>query len=357
MQLGVIEGFYGRVWTPGDRRMMTEYLPRLGYSSFIYAPKADKKLRSQWRVAWDGSEMEALLQQAQGFAQCELGWGVGLSPMGLNELTVSEVQALERKLQQISALSPSLLCLLFDDMPGGRDDLAATQLQIVERVSSSIASETKLIVCPTYYSFDPILEELFAARPENYWMELGRQLDPAIDIFWTGDKVCSDSYPAEGLSQIADLFQRKPVLWDNYPVNDSRSLSPFIRVEPFTNREPWLRDYIAAHFVNPMNQASLSLLPLATLSPVYARATEGSSAASLLSAQQSAWREMLAELAVQPDLFEQAREIFAAGLPAIGELEKGRWRERFLQEGSPAAAEVVDWLDGAYVFDPDCLTD
>ena len=353
MRLGVIEGFYGRAWSATERHNVASQLTPLGFSSYIYAPKSDKKLRSLWREPWSDAEMALLSQQAQDFQQCGVDWGLGLSPMGLVKLVGQEVDRLEQKLKQIALLKPAMLCVLFDDMPGGRADLAGCQLAIVDHIAARLDTETRLVICPTYYSFDPILEKLFSSRPKNYWTELGYQLDPSIGVFWTGDKVCSETYPKAGLSEIADLLRRKPVLWDNYPVNDSQSLSNYIRVEPFANRPPWLGDYISAHYVNPMNQATLSLLPLATLAPVYAAAEEQ----SLEHLQSLAWQAMLEALSNDAGLFEEARGVFAGGLQSLTAEQAANWRQRFMAEGSAAAKEVVGWLDGDYTFDPACLTE
>src|SRR5690606_14309512 len=99
--------------------------------------------------------------------------------------------------------------------------------------------------------------------------DLGASLDKAIDVFWTGPQVISHSYPRDHLLEVADKLQRKPFLWDNYPVNDARRLTPFLHLQAFTGRSKALRDLCSGHLANPMNQAWLSQLPLATLAALY----------------------------------------------------------------------------------------
>src|SRR5690606_28628463 len=121
----------------------------------------------------------------------------------------------------------------------------------------------------SYYSHDPRLAEVFGPMPDGYLADLGRGLDAGIDIFWTGQRVCSERYTVEEFEAIADLLQRPPVLWDNYPVNDGRLPGPFLHVRAVGQRPAGRRQVLRGHRANPMNQAWLSRLPLASLPACY----------------------------------------------------------------------------------------
>jgi len=218
--------------------------------------------------------------------------------------------------------------LLFDDMRGDVHDLAAQQLRVLDRVSHHFASGVDIVFCPTYYSSDPILERLFGQRPSAYWADLGKGLDSHIGVFWTGEKVCSESYSQSNLDSLCELMRRKLTLWDNYPVNDSRRLCDFLRLGAFENRHAWLRDYLNLHVTNPMNQAWLSLLPLSTLPAVYAE----SDTDQRQQAQALAWEQTLQFFG------DQAAELLTG-------------------MGGAMALELSDWLQGRYAFDEACLTD
>ena len=43
---GVIEGFYGRPWSPEQRRELFGWLQRAGLKAYLYAPKDDLKHRA-----------------------------------------------------------------------------------------------------------------------------------------------------------------------------------------------------------------------------------------------------------------------------------------------------------------------
>ena len=202
-------------------------------------------------------------------------------------------------------------------------------------------------MCPTYYSFDPILEKVFGARPENYWDDLGGSLDAGIDFFWTGDKVCSRTYSASSLAPIAEQMRRPPVLWDNYPVNDGARMSRRLHLLPFENRPGPPDDWVRGHLVNPMNQAWLSRLPLLTLAD-----TEGGSEQRFVRASAQCCPGPLAKLLLR-DL-----ELFSGvGLDGIPEGDKQALLSDYNAYAHPVAVEVCQWLRGEYAFDPACLTD
>ena len=62
-------------------------------------------------------------------------------------------------------------------MPGDSSSLAQRQAEIVQDVQAW-SDANHIIVCPTYYSFDPVLERFFGNRPDDYWEDLGRLLPP-----------------------------------------------------------------------------------------------------------------------------------------------------------------------------------
>jgi len=48
--LGIIEGFYGPLWTWAERRSLVKSLAPHGYEFYLYAPKADPFLRRSAQV-------------------------------------------------------------------------------------------------------------------------------------------------------------------------------------------------------------------------------------------------------------------------------------------------------------------
>jgi hypothetical protein len=47
---GVVEGFYGQVWTHQQRLHLFQQMAALGLNTYFYAPKNDLKHRAIWRA-------------------------------------------------------------------------------------------------------------------------------------------------------------------------------------------------------------------------------------------------------------------------------------------------------------------
>ena len=122
---------------------------------------------------------------------------------------------------------------------GDQADLAARQAEIIADIFRW-SGGSRILVCPTYYSFDPVLEKHFGAMPDNYWQTLGRELPREVDILWTGNRVCSDTVTMADIELINAQVGRPVMLWDNYPVNDGAVRSKFLYCDKAAGREPGL---------------------------------------------------------------------------------------------------------------------
>jgi hypothetical protein len=349
--LGVIEGFYGRCWSALDRLDTLGFLAGCGYRYYVYAPKSDAVLRRDWRTSWSAGMDVHLREIAARAHAAGLVWGVGLSPLGLVENPdASALRDLRAKLEQLDSIGVELLCLLFDDMPRQVEDLAARQSSVVAEVAA-VTRARHLVVCPSYYTRDPVLERLFGTRPSRYWEEFASALPPEVGIFWTGEQVCSPSYDATDLAGIARKFGRAPVLWDNYPVNDGARMADFLHVDAFRNRPPELARLTSAHFVNPMNQCWLSRIPLLTLPRVYAEGSGYDAERAFADAARSVAGEAAAALLVADRALLQEQ-----GLVALGDTGRSALAARYAGIDAGWAREIQSWLRGEYAFDPACLT-
>lgn len=349
--LGVIEGFYGKTWSWALREHYADFLSQSAYQFYIYAPKADHYLRTQWFDHWPAEQWRALFSLRECYAKAGVDWGIGLSPFELYKDWGSDKRRLlEQKVKTINQLKPDIFCVLFDDMDGDKSGLADLQLEITDLIAQH-SSARRIIICPTYYSFDPVLEKLFGKRPAGYWERLGNKLPPDIDIFWTGDRVCSDQYSQASLKMIADVFQRKPFIWDNYPVNDGRLSSQFLHLAPFENRPQQMAEWCAGHAANPMNAAQLSKIPLLTLLDSYRLGAKYETGAAMNNALKRICSNQLAEkLAADVDIFQ------SHGLDKLSDEQQQSLLRRYQLLDDPCAREVCQWLRGHFRFDPACLT-
>lgn len=344
--LGLIEGYYGKPWSWAARARVIETLKPHGYAFYIYAPKADAFLRKRWREGHPAETAQALRTLSGRCRALGVRFGVGLSPYELYRDFNAEAQGdLARKLVEIDSWGVDDLAILFDDMRGDLPNLAATQADILHWVRDR-SRATRLIVCPSYYTDDPVLDRFFGKRPDHYLEDLGRLLDTSIEVFWTGEEVCSKEYSPGHLARVAGQLGRKPFLWDNYPVNDGARMSQFLHVRAFTGRPASLATHLAAHSVNPALQPMLSCIPAISLAESYAKGEAYEYGRAFANAARAIMPEELAA-AIQRDLLF----LNDVGLPRLAEKTVERLRQRYSAIDHDAAREIVGWLDGEYKFE------
>jgi len=342
--LGLIEGYYGVPWSWSAREESIAFLKRYGYDFYIYAPKADVFLRKRWREGHPPEAAAALDHLATRCRALEVRFGVGLSPFELyRDFNADAQAALADKLAQFDAWGVEYLAILFDDMRGDLAELAQTQVEIMHWVAARTRA-TKLIVCPSYYSDDPMLDRFFGQRPANYLEDFGRLLDSSIEVFWTGEEVCSREYSPGHLQRVTEQLRRKPFLWDNYPVNDGRRMSPYLHVRAVTGRPANIGAHLSAHSVNPALQPVLSRIPAVSLAESYRLGDSYEYGCAFQHAAAAVGGAELAQMLREDILYFQD-----VGLEHLGKAAD-RLRRRYANINHDAAREVIAWLDGEYVY-------
>jgi hyaluronoglucosaminidase len=342
VELGIIEGFYGRPWTWEERASTIAFLAPHGYRFYLYAPKADLYLRRRWKEPHPEADAQNLARLSAQCREAGVRFGVGISPFEIYTAFDDEARdALARKLAFADELGVKDLALLFDDMRGDLADLADRQARIVDWAAGRTGAE-RVIVCPSYYTDDPVLDRFFGRRPEGYLERLGALLDPAIQVFWTGEEVVTREYSIPHLQRVAEQIRRKPFLWDNYPVNDGQRMSQYLHLRGVTGRPAAMADYIAAHGVNPALQAVLTRIPMLTLA---ARYRQGDAYAYFQETRRAAAQVLGDELAAT--LADDVLILQDVGLDRLGDKEK-LLRERYTGVDHPGAREIIAWLDGDY---------
>jgi hyaluronoglucosaminidase len=341
VELGTIEGFYGRPWTWEERADTIAFLAPHGYRFYLYAPKADVYLRRRWKEPHPRDLADNLAKLAAHCRDVGVRFGLGISPFEIFESwDDASREALAAKLAFADELGVRDLAILFDDMRGDLPGLAETQARIVDFAAGRTGAD-RVIVCPSYYTDDPVLDRVFGPRPEGYVEELGRLLDPKLEIFWTGEEVVTREFSAAHLERVTEQLRRKPFLWDNYPVNDGQRMSQYLHLRGFTGRPPEMADHVAAHGVNPALQAVLTRIPMLTLAERYRGGGYQYGEATRRAAV-----EVLGE-ALGQTLYEDVLFLQDLGLDRLGERE-AMLRERYAGQDHSGAREIIAWMDGAY---------
>jgi hypothetical protein len=341
--LGIIEGFFGRPWSWDERRLVVDTLKDHGHVQYHYAPKADAHLRKRWQDPHPDAEAEAIAAFAGFCRDRGVAFGVGLSPFEAHlDFDAAARKALEAKIRALNDLGVDQLSLLFDDMKGDVPGLADAQLAMVD-IAARTSAARRLLVCPSYYSDDPVLDRVFGPRPPDYLAALGRGLDPAIGVWWTGEEVCAREIGRGHLQRVAETLRRKPTLWDNYPVNDGVRMQEHLHLRAFTGRSAANADLVDAHAINPALQARLSLGPAISLAMVYARGEAYAYGAAGLEATTLAHGPEVARR-----LWADLLSLQDAGRLRMTPERRASLRATYAALAHPAADEVVAWLDGRH---------
>jgi len=342
VELGIIEGYYGRPWSWEERRETIHFLAPHGYGFYLYAPKADPFLRKRWREPYPDHLIARLTGLSETCRDAGVRFGIGLSPYEVfRSFDRGAEEALNAKLAFFDELGALDVAILFDDMRGDIPDLAERQAEVTYR-AAEFSSAERLLVCPSYYSDDPVLDRVFGARPEGYLERLGELLDKRIEIMWTGEEVVSREYSSGHLERVTRQLGRRPFLWDNYPVNDGQRMSQYLHLRGFTGRPAGIAEHVSAHGINPALQPTLFRIPALTLAESYRVGEAYAYGDAFARAAQTVLGAELGSM-----LREDLLILQDVGLDRLAEKEP-RLRERYGSLEHPAAKEIIAWLDGEY---------
>jgi len=161
-----------------------------------------------------------------------------------------------------------------------------------------------LCMCPTdYHGVKPF---------SPYLTELGRGLNPAVDVMYTGPEICSSHITTEQARDFTEAVGRPPLIWDNYPVNDL-AMQPNLHIGPIKGRSSHVYTMARGYVINTMIQAEASKIPLLTFADYFANPDGYQPEESYLAAiteiagEESSWAvKILGENSLSSCLEEQA---------------------------------------------------
>jgi len=266
---GVIEGFYNDPWPHQERLKLLAFLEDAGFNAYIYAPKVEPYHRQLWREPYPEEEMKNFAELLAAAKAHRITFIYAISPgLDMDYTDPAEIEALKRKLEPFFALGVRAFTIALDDLPDSKradGEMAAKQAAMVNTILrwlTDMDPATVLFFCPTVYekSYEYQVEK--KPRFAEYSRGLAA-LDPKVPIFWTGHDVFSETIDlasAQGLSQV---YGRKILIWDNYPVNDG-GLRRNLFLGPYTGRDLNLGEAVAGIFLNPMYLPNANYVPLYT---------------------------------------------------------------------------------------------
>ena len=215
---GVVEGFYGTPWSHEVRLSLIDTYGRYKMNYYIYGPKDDPYHSSPyWREPYPADEAQEIRELVEACNKNRVNFVWAIHPGQDIKWEEEDIQNLLRKFESMYQLGVRAFAVHFDDISGaGTNPYYQTELMNIlnddfVKVKGDVAP---LIVCPTDYT------RLWANPTERGSLVIyGNELDSSIDVFWTGDAVCSDMTPST-MEWISSRIKRPALFWWNYPVTD-----------------------------------------------------------------------------------------------------------------------------------------
>ncbi len=267
---GVIEGFYGQPWTFEGRMNAMPFFKRCGFNIYIYAPKNDPFHRDKWREPYPQETMKQFWRLRKEAEANAITFCYALSPgLSFRFTNEKDIDALKNKLKDMQDLGTKCFALFWDDIPIELADAhnkkkyahsGEAQTDITNKMYNMLKVKNKNVLMfftPTEYT---------GAASSPYKLSL-QKLNPEIQVFWTGTDVFSPKLDAQTAADFGKLIGRKPVLWDNYPVNDFNRSRLFLA--PVTGRAPDFYKEVSGILSNPMNELEASKIALLTFSDYF----------------------------------------------------------------------------------------
>lgn len=264
---GVVEGFYGPPWSDQERLRLFDFFKECNFNLYIYAPKDDALHRAKWREFYTKEQLRKFKELVKRASENKIDFCWAISPgLSIRYSSEKDFQDLLKKCESINKLGVKWFALFLDDISpkliyeeDEREfkDLSSAQVYLVNKLSEHLKKLDKdahLIFCPTQYR---------GVKSSPYLETIGQGLSKDILIFWTGPSVCSPKIASYQAKAFGGAIKRKPLIWDNYPVNDYNRLRLFLG--PIRNRSQTLYKEVSGLLSNPMNEGEASKIALYTI--------------------------------------------------------------------------------------------
>lgn len=215
---GVVEGFYGNPWSHKVRLSLIDFYGKNKMTDYIYGPKDDPYHSSpNWRVPYPEDQANNIRELVDACKRNHINFVWAIHPGQDIKWDKDDYERLLSKFNMMYDLGVRSFALFFDDIEGeGADSHKQTQLinDLTRDFVRKKGDVSNLRICPTDYT------ELWAnPKPTGQLAIYGEELNPQVEVFWTGKVVCSDLTP-QTLEFVNSRIKRPALFWWNFPVTD-----------------------------------------------------------------------------------------------------------------------------------------
>lgn len=288
---GVVEGAYGPTWDHAARTRVLRWMPAHGFNAYIHAPKNDLFQRTNWRDPYPAAQ-QAYYDREIALARREgVQWIPNLSPalpaiptpavpdrLPSRDLCFScpaDLDAVLAKLEPFRRAGARTFMISFDDVTKtlthpqdlvaygtGDGGFGRANGDFLSRLYAALLRRSRGIRLLT------VGADYSGTGDTPYLQGLRSKLRREVRVLWTGVGIPSHAFAPGDARAYGKRIGRRPLVWDNWTDDDTAGnalpagtarlfLGPYVR-------RPDVAGSVGGFFFNPMNEADLNLLPLAT---------------------------------------------------------------------------------------------
>ena len=239
---GYIEGFYGRLLTWEERKLLIQSINKNNMNTYFYAPKEDNNHRLNWREDYNSKWYKNFEEFINFSKKYNVNVIVGIAP-GLDfdfksfnnsqkkTINVSDFDVPLRKSKLLLKHGAHSIALMLDDIPSQyqQDNLNLLSEGMAHGVLANKLMEKlgkDIYFVPRIYADELIKEE------PHYLKDLGKCLSNRIKVFYCGKNVVSKNLTS--YKKIYKILNNEIIFWDNFYANDYCPRRLFLG--PFTGR-------------------------------------------------------------------------------------------------------------------------
>ena len=225
--IGYIEGYYGKLLSWKNRKLIINSLNKNNMNTYLYAPKEDiyhrlcwrKKYSKKWRLSFQNFVKLSKKNNVNIIA----GIAPGLD-FNFNELLDisknnrnSDFELLLKKAKQFLEDGATSVALLLDDIPNDfkkKFGVKTSEGKYHGILANKLFGELRqnIFFVPRIYA-----DELINDDP-SYLKDLSKVLNPQIKIFYCGKTVVNKTF--KNYQKIKKILPNQIIIWDNFYAND-----------------------------------------------------------------------------------------------------------------------------------------
>ncbi len=224
---GYIEGYYGRLLSWKNRKLIIKSLKKNKMNTYFYAPKEDTCHRLCWRKKYSKNWRLNFQNFIKFSKENDINVIAGIAPgldFNFKELHYdsinhenSDFRLLFKKAKQLLEDGATSIALMLDDIPNdfknkfGFDVSEGTYHSILANKLTDKLGQNIFFV-PRVYA-----DELISDDP-TYLQDLSKTLSPKIKVFYCGKNVVAKTY--KNYQRIKKILSNEIIIWDNFYAND-----------------------------------------------------------------------------------------------------------------------------------------